>query len=353
MALHEPGIYFGLPEEEYHADPAFSSSGVRDILVSPLTYWINSARNDEAEDTETASMLAGSATHKYVIEGPEAFHAAYAIKPDQADHPGALVTTDDLKRWLKGREEKVTGSKPELTARVRELDQHVELWSEIMAAFEDAAEGKIKIAADVAEQIRARGELILSNSSLRAAFNGGYPEVSIFWLDPLTGIRMKCRVDYLKVGALVELKTFNNMYNRPVDAAIAQAVANYRYHVGAAIYLEGVEQAKAMLRKGGMAATVRLGEIPNDWLRAFASGKQHAMVFVFIEQGKVPNVRLREFARTGPEGPALAYQSGLASFRVGVDTFVRCIEHFGDKPWIDDDPVRPFVDEEFPLWMMN
>ena len=40
LGQHAPGIYFGLPEEEYHADRSLSASGIKDIHVTPLTFWL-------------------------------------------------------------------------------------------------------------------------------------------------------------------------------------------------------------------------------------------------------------------------------------------------------------------------
>ena len=37
--LPPPGIYFGMPEEEYHALPALSSHGIREVASSPMLYW--------------------------------------------------------------------------------------------------------------------------------------------------------------------------------------------------------------------------------------------------------------------------------------------------------------------------
>ena len=48
------------------------------------------------------------------------------------------------------------------------------------------------------------------------AMTGGYSEVSIFWIDPGSGVRLKARLDYLKVKAIVDLKTFSNSLGKPV-----------------------------------------------------------------------------------------------------------------------------------------
>jgi hypothetical protein len=34
--LPAPGIYFGMPEDDYFALPALSASGIKDLLASPM-----------------------------------------------------------------------------------------------------------------------------------------------------------------------------------------------------------------------------------------------------------------------------------------------------------------------------
>ena len=36
---HKPGIYFNMPEQEYHADPSLSTSGIKLLLQDPEEYW--------------------------------------------------------------------------------------------------------------------------------------------------------------------------------------------------------------------------------------------------------------------------------------------------------------------------
>jgi hypothetical protein len=35
------GIYLNLPEDDYHADPALSASGIKKLLQSPADYWVH------------------------------------------------------------------------------------------------------------------------------------------------------------------------------------------------------------------------------------------------------------------------------------------------------------------------
>jgi hypothetical protein len=35
---HEPGIYFGMPEDEYHSIPAVSASGIKRIAITSMDF---------------------------------------------------------------------------------------------------------------------------------------------------------------------------------------------------------------------------------------------------------------------------------------------------------------------------
>lgn len=39
------GIYFNMPEDEYHAQEGLSSTGIKEMLQSPTNFWFNSVYN--------------------------------------------------------------------------------------------------------------------------------------------------------------------------------------------------------------------------------------------------------------------------------------------------------------------
>ena len=69
----------------------------------------------------------------------------------------------------------------------------------------------------------------------------GKPEQSYFWVDGETGLGCKCRPDYMldDGSTIVDLKT-------TVDASyrgFLKSISNFRYHVQAGWYMNGLEQA--------------------------------------------------------------------------------------------------------------
>ena len=357
VAPHAPGIYFGMPEEEYHADRSLSASGIKDLQVSPLTFWMRSRFNPNRTDDSSEPKERGKAFHARLLEGEEVFAERYAIQPQIEDYPDAIDGGEDLKARCRELGLPVSGTIAKLCERIGDADPDAVLWPVLMASFHGnaVAEGKTVIKRKLADEIERQVRIVEMHPGTEKALRGGYCEVSIFWRDEETGVPMKSRVDYLKARAAVELKTFSNPFGKPIDAAVASAVANNKYAVDAVVRLEAVEVAKAQYRKHGMS--IVHGEVPARWMTAFAEPAPHAFVFLFLEAGDVPNVRAREFRqreRDGAKDQNLYWMRGHAMFRQGIQTFRQCLEHYGpDLPWVDPQPLRAFNDAEFPVWSLD
>lgn len=358
MSDIKPGIYFDMSEEEYHAAPALSASGIKNLLVSPLTYWINSPFNPDYEDEKTAAMALGTAFHRRLLE-PERFAEIYGATPTKDDYPSALSGAEALREECQRLGIKKSGRIEELCDRILEANPRAQLWPVIEQGLKDSLEGKTLLKRSDMDDIERAARIVFAHQSAAKALTGGHPEVSIFWTDPEYGVLMKSRVDYLKVQAIIDIKSFANSQNKPINTAIANTVANYGYHVQAAVYHDAVQAAKAMLRKHKAKALHGADDIANDWLVHFAACERHAFVFVFIETGKATNVRVREFrpmeTYNGLGGTTNAYwMAGKDGYRLGVRRFAKCMaKHGPDNPWIEDEPMLAFQDTDFPVWMMG
>src|SRR4051794_14699605 len=95
----QPGIYFGMPESEYHAARALSCSGIKQLSVSPLNYWHNNLSLDREPPEESYPQRFGKAVHCRLLE-PDSFRDRFAVELSKDDHSAALVTVDDLKVFL-------------------------------------------------------------------------------------------------------------------------------------------------------------------------------------------------------------------------------------------------------------
>lgn len=355
LDVHAPGIYFGMPEDEYHADRSLSASGIKDIHVTPLTFWMKSGFNPAKADESSEPKERGKAFHTRLLEGAEAFAERYAVAPQIEDHPEAIDGGAALKARCKELGLPVSGTVAELCTRIREKDPEAVLWPDIVAKFEAEHAGKTIIKSKLADEIARQVRIVEMHPGTEKALRGGQCEVSIFWTDAQSGVPMKARADYLKSRAVVEMKTFTNPFGKPIDAAIASTVANNKYFVDAIVRLEAVEIAKAMYRQRGAECVFGPAPAP-EWLEAFANPQPHAFVFLFLEAGNVPNVRVREFRqRESAKGDEnLYWAKGHAMFRQGIELYRQMLEHYGpDLPWVDPQPMMPFTDQDFPLWALD
>lgn len=361
MSEMEPGIYFGLPAEDYHAAEGLSSSGIRNLLISPLDYWTDSpSLNPNYEDEDTEGKLIGRAFHHRLLE-PARFSGLYAARPSIEDYPEAIDGGKALAEECARLGLKKSGTIAELCERIHEKEPGIPLWPVIRANLLASFGDRELLKADVLDDIERAARLVFAHPDATKALTGGYSEVSIFWRDEETGIPMKARLDYLKIKATVDVKSFTNPLGRPLDAAVASTMSNNRYDVQAVIYDDAVKAAKAMLRtlKSAAIHVVTGAPPPDDWLVSLAASPKHTFVFVFIEQGRVTNVKVKEFREFETYGglgmsPNEYWKSGRDHYRYGVARYVECMAKFGrDKPWIDDSPMTAFRDEDFPLSMLD
>lgn len=187
----KPGVYLGVSNEDYHADPAIGSTSIKALLKSPLTYWYNSWMNPmKPEKNVTQAMKFGTAYHTYMLE-PERF--LYNIKP------GKTTTVEGC-----------------------------------------LAQGEM-------DAIEAMAAQIHRNKYHLALIKNGYPEVSVFWVDAETGIPCKTRYDYWKPHWVTDLKTTTDVS----DKGLRYTIPDYGYDVSGAMYMQSVDMLRHMIRTSG------------------------------------------------------------------------------------------------------
>ncbi len=200
------GIYHNISNDDYHAGPGISASGLKLIANrSPLHYW--SAYLDpkrEARKT-TPSMLLGSAIHSAVLE-PDLFRDQYMVAPD----------VDRRTKEGKMLYETALGIAAENGSTLLSSDDYL-------------------TAIKIQESCRR-------HPLARRIFEDGKAEQSVFWTDPETGVLCKCRPDWLLGGenpAILDLKSTEDASAE----AFTRSSYNWQYHLQAAWYLDGVEHA--------------------------------------------------------------------------------------------------------------
>jgi len=179
---------------DYHADPAISASQLKEISRSPYHYWSKYLDPSRTPTIATSAMKLGSLTHCCVLE-PDQVSARYGITPDRRSNAGKAL------------------------------------------AAEMEASGIEAVTAQEMEQALAMAASVRSNSTAALLLSNGAAEQSFWWDDVSTGLRCKCRPDWLSAdgATIVDLKTC-------VDASpagFAKSVAQWSYQVQSAHYLCG------------------------------------------------------------------------------------------------------------------
>lgn len=347
-ALEHPfGIYFGMPADEYHADTALSASGIKQLMISPLDYWVTSWMNPDREIVEeTESQALGTAVHKRILEGAESFNDAYAIQPLKKNFPNAVDGANALKGMCRNLGLKVGGTIPELCARILGANPEAILWPDIIAQFEERSAGKIIMSSKEGKIVNRIVNALHDDEETRMAFSGGFPEVSVFWPDAVTGVRMKARYDYMKSVGIIDLKLFTNVKRRELLRAIVEYFGTYNLRVQAVVYLQSAIAARILIHKGLVYG------VPSDHpiLKSFLRNEMVRFFFVFAETGAASNVVVREFV-ANPKNPSNLYSAAAKIVSEKIALYQSLRGQFGSNRWNIKHKTRPFLDEEVPNWM--
>lgn len=212
MTDREPGLYPGFPEIEYHRDPAFSQSQAKVLAVSPAKYkW----ELDHPEERSTPTFDLGKVAHAKVL----GVGAGIAVIPDEILGKGGAISTTEAKAFV--ADVQARGLVPIKSAAMAEVDEM----------------------ARMLERHSEAHELLTAE--------GGVPELSMWWDDPMTGIRCRGRIDWHFERDGVP---YNVDYKSTADAgphAFARSCAEYGYHVQGAAY----EQALRVLTGAELTVT--------------------------------------------------------------------------------------------------
>ncbi|WP_255951601.1 PD-(D/E)XK nuclease-like domain-containing protein [Streptomyces odontomachi] len=105
------------------------------------------------------------------------------------------------------------------------------------------AAGRVPLLAHEYEQVQAMAAAIRGHHQAGSLFAGGIAERSIFWTDPATGVRCRCRPDYLKQLPRLTLCVDYKTTTDASPEAVAKAIQKYGYHQQDPLYLDGIEAA--------------------------------------------------------------------------------------------------------------
>lgn len=201
----QPGSYAGIPIDAYHGGPGISKSGLDQIDRSPAHYW-QAYLNPARARRETPALKTGHALHTAILE-PHLLETQYAAAPD-ADRR----TTVGKAAW---------------------------------AAFLETAQGKTPLDKRDMDRVRYVGDAVRSHPVAAVLLSKGRVELTHYWENQ--GVLCKCRPDFhTDDGWLVDLKSTQDARQE----AFARSIWEYRYHVQAPWYLDGVMHASGVRPRG-------------------------------------------------------------------------------------------------------
>lgn len=347
----EEGIYFGLPEDAYFAAEGLSCSGMKRLAVSPLNYWHHNVNPDRVPEEDTSFQRIGKAVHCRLLE-PDAFADRYVRALSPEDFPGCLVTVDDLKEWLTGQGLAVSAKKKQdLIERVMASGLPVPpIWDVISEGAKEETAGMVVLKRADYDLVERLGAVVEADAFAKTTLSGGIPEVSFFVRHPETGVLLKARMDYVKPGATIDIKTFSNMRCKPTEKVVFDSIYYENYHLQYVVYQTVREIARQRLAAGEIRT---YGDVSETWLKGFAENDNHGFGFVFIESDEPFDLRIVELRRAEARGGEanVYWHAGANQMQAMMELYAECFAKYGTEPWRESKPPHVLNDTDIPQLM--
>lgn len=349
--LFPDGIFFGLSEEAYHALPRLGSTDHKKLLVNPVQWrWEKMVELRESlgladptpKEKEKASEQAvgkefGTAVDM-LLTNPEGFHRTYVEEPLP---PKPLLTSIEAIRndLIEPSGLPKAAKRYDVVVEARHIGLKTgmlpEDWEEQRKAILD---GKVAISKRwvsilaLIDKMLDMGRADFDGQSVReAVLSNGQPQVSVLWTDE-RGVKCKCRFDYLRLKANIDIKTYAGREGQEPGEAFWSAVANFAYDMQAEHYSEGRRAMRALWEAGRV-----FGDHDAEWLRKVCLyGKRPVWTWVAICTRGMPEVDVFQFPE---EGIATAAQVQVQAART---KYLEYSSRFGsDEPWVSTrGPIR-------------
>jgi hypothetical protein len=196
MIVTSPGIYDEIPEDIYHRDTALapelgrslSASGAKVLLRNPARFAYE--REHPAPPRDVFDL--GSAAHSVILgDGPEIVaveHTTWQTKAAKDEREQCRTT------------------------------------------------GRIPLLRKDFDAVGRMADAVKSHPLAGAILTDGKPEQSVYWIDEPTGVTCRARVDWLRAGHIVDLKTAAD----GSPDGFGKAAGNFAYHLSAAHYRAGI-----------------------------------------------------------------------------------------------------------------
>ena len=204
----EPGIYSDISNEDYHNKiEGVSNSWLGEFKYCPAKAMLK--RTSEADH-----FVFGRAFHTLTLEGAVAFNKEFAVSPDPP-----CPADRKPKGWRSTNEYKA-----------------------VVESFKAKNAGKSFISLEDYKHLKGMDNSVKSHPLSKEVLKSGIAEQTIIWIDEDTGLRCKCRPDWIPTGdnnTLADLKSAKNAAYHPFK----RSMWDYGYDRQAAFYLDGYNAA--------------------------------------------------------------------------------------------------------------
>jgi len=343
----QPGVYLDLDEAAYHAIPALSNSGMKDLVISDLAYYDAHLAPDRPEREQKDCFDFGKAAHSRILE-PALFFERYVRRLEKSAVEDALDTNEQLKAWLKEHDLKVSGNKVELVQRILESGKpHPRIWEIEESAYGKKHAGKVFLDKADADAIEIMAALVAADPYTKHLFVGGMPEVSFIVRDPETGVLLKARMDYVKDCATRDFKTFTNARRKPIAKAVADAMFYEGYFKQAVIYQTIRELAREQVLGGEIEIH---GACSEEWRDGFLNTENHTFGVLFVESQRPFHMEFRELREREADGADMNkyWLHAETYMRTMINRYADCFDKYGDRPWREPAEPITMTDSNFP-----
>lgn len=207
--------------DNYHGDTSrISKSGLDLIARSPYHYWAKYLNPDRPAEAPKKHFVVGSITNDVLLQA-HLLDEQYVIVP--ADAPRRPTSAQ------------LNAKKPS-----DETVAAIEWWDN----FNEKVGGRTVVEADDYDRACRMRDAVHAHPAARVLLKQGVAEKTLYFEEPETGAKCKCRPDFIGVmpnneHMLIDLKTTSDAS----PDSFGRSALSWRYHVQAAFYSEGFYHA--------------------------------------------------------------------------------------------------------------
>jgi|JI10StandDraft_1071094.scaffolds.fasta_scaffold324898_2 hypothetical protein len=393
----QPGIYFDMPEDVYFALPCLSQSGIKKLAASPMLFWADSWMNPNKARVDREHHVAGKVYHCRLLEGVSIFALRFVceLERPQGDDVKIIETKEEIEAYIsqirlpgsdvchtpitrvptgetkvvKGQEVPITraAKKEDVLKQLLEIEPEAPYWPAMVSRYQQQHQGKQMVPAWLMNDVEIAAMMIERDPDIAPLVRGGQAEVTLIWYDELTGVPMKARVDKMKVRRMIDLKTFANQRERMPETAIRFEISSYKYNIQPAVYFEGADAVRKIVREQGASAVHVWGEPEADedgiidtdafdaWQQRNIECQEFALkwashvepdlwTWVFQQKGPAKITRAVHFPRGGT-----VHMVTSDIVKAAKRKFREYSEAFGTDPWLDIAPPYDLADEDLSM----